>query len=392
VNRPKKIIILGSTGSIGSQTVEVVNKHPKLFQVVGLAANSRWDLLMRQIRQFRPAMVCVGTDAPGMPAIERHPGPPKLVRGPEGLKQLAGLPGADMVVNALVGAAGLEPNLAAINAGHDVALANKETLVAGGQLVMQAVKRKKVRLLPIDSEHVALHQCLDGRDPATIRHLILTASGGPFRAHSPKQLRSVKAHHALNHPTWRMGKKVTIDSATLMNKGLEMIEAHHLFGIPPERIKVLIHPESIVHSMVEFVDGSIVAQLSTPDMRLPIQYALTYPQRLPSLVKPCRLEELGRLTFHRPDLATFRCLDLAYRAAEKGGVMPAVMNAANEVAVEAFLEGRIGFLVIPQAVERTMERFGNRGGAGLSMILEADRLARAEAGRIIAANGQARRG
>jgi 1-deoxy-D-xylulose-5-phosphate reductoisomerase len=284
-----------------------------------------------------------------------------------------------MVVNSLVGAAGLEPTLAAICAGHGLALANKETLVAGGQLVMQEVRRRQVRLLPIDSEHVALHQCLEGRDPASVKNLILTASGGPFHNHTRKQLHRVKAHHALNHPTWSMGQKVTIDSATLMNKGLEMIEAHHLFGIPPERIKVLIHPESIVHSMVEFVDGSIVAQLSTPDMRLPIQYALTYPQRMPSLVKPCRLEELGRLTFHRPDLATFKCLELAYKALQTGGTMPAVMNAANEVAVGAFLEHKIGFLQIPKLIAGVMARAVKPAKTGLAGIIEADRWAREKA-------------
>jgi len=383
LTKPKKIIILGSTGSIGTQTVEVVNKYPRLFQVVGLAANSRFDLLARQIKRFKPKMVCIGQDPTGISAIDHPKKQFKLVRGPEGLKQLAALPGADMAVNALVGSAGLEPTLAAVAAGHDVALANKETLVAGGQLVMSAVKRKKVRLLPIDSEHVALHQCLDSRDPATVKNLILTASGGPFRSHSPRQLRSVRAHHALNHPTWNMGRKVTIDSATLMNKGLEMIEAHHLFGIPPERIKVVIHPESIIHSMVEFRDGSIIAQLSTPDMRLPIQYALTYPSRLPSLVKDCRLDELGKLTFHKPDRMTFKCLDLAYRAIARNGIIPAVMNAANEVAVEHFLEGGIGFMDIPRVIDKTMSGFPSGGRVNIDTIIEADRRSRTGAEKII---------
>ena len=381
--KQKKIIILGSTGSIGSQTIEVINKYPKLFQVVGLAANSRFDLLLQQIKKFQPKIVCIGQDSTGISAIDHSKAPFKLVRGPEGLKQLASLAGADMVVNALVGSAGLEPTLAAINAGHDVALANKETLVAGGQLVMRAVKRKKVRLLPIDSEHVALHQCLEGRDPSTVKNLILTASGGPFRSHSAKQLHSVKAHHALNHPTWNMGRKVTIDSATLMNKGLEMIEAHYLFGIPPERIKVVIHPESIIHSMVEFNDGSIIAQLSTPDMRLPIQYALTYPSRLPSLVNDCRLEELLQLTFHKPDKMTFKCLDLAYRAIAWNGIMSAVMNAANEIAVESFLNGRIGFLEIPTVIAKTMGKFPAAGKVSLNKILATDSWARDVAREII---------
>lgn len=381
--KPKKIIILGSTGSIGTQTIEVVNKYPKLFQVVGLAANSRFDLLAEQIKRFKPTMVCIGQEPTGITAIENARSKFELVRGPQGLKRLASMSGADMVINALVGAAGLEPTLAAIAAGHDVALANKETLVAGGQLVMSAVKRKKVRLLPIDSEHVALHQCLDGRDVSTVKNLILTASGGPFRSHSPKQLHSVRAHHALNHPTWNMGRKVTIDSATLMNKGLEMIEAHHLFGIPPERIKVVIHPESIIHSMVEFCDGSIIAQLSTPDMRLPIQYALTYPNRLPSLVKGCRLDELGKLTFHQPDRMTFKCLDLAYRAIARNGIIPAVMNAANELAVEYFLDGRIGFMDIPAVIEKTMYGFPAGRRIDIDNIINVDSLARTKAEKII---------
>lgn len=389
---PKKIVILGSTGSIGSQTIEVIDRHPELFRVVGLAANSRFDLLTAQVKRFRPQMVCVGADRDDKITTRCAQIRCRLVTGPQGLKQLAALPEADMVVNALVGSAGLEPTLAAISAGHDVALANKETLVAGGSLVMSAVKRKKVRLLPIDSEHVALHQCLDGRAPASVKNLILTASGGPFRSHDPKRLNSVKANHALNHPTWSMGKKVTIDSATLMNKGLEMIEAYHLFGIPPQRIKIVIHPESVIHSMVEFIDGSIIAQLSAPDMRLPIQYALTYPRRLPSLAKDCRLEDLGRLTFHQPDRMTFKCLDLAYRALKRGGVVPAAMNAANEVAVEAFLEDRIGFMDIPAIGEKTIALFRGGAGAGLAGILEADRRARAEAARIVDALAKKGRG
>jgi 1-deoxy-D-xylulose-5-phosphate reductoisomerase len=374
--KQKKIVILGSTGSIGTQTIEVVRRYPGFFQVMGLAANSRFDLLDRQIREFKPQMVCIGDKAAGLTETDGPGSKFKLVRGPEGLKKLASLPGSGMVVNALVGSAGLEPTLAAIQAGHDVALANKETLVAGGQLIMRAVKKNQVRLLPIDSEHVALHQCLENRDISTVKNLILTASGGPFRKHSLQQLYRVKARHALNHPTWSMGQKVTIDSATLMNKGLEMIEAHYLFGIPPERIKVVIHPESIIHSMVEFKDGSIIAQLATPDMRLPIQYALTYPHRLPSLVKDCRLEDLAKLTFHKPDKMTFNCLDLAYLAIKRGGVIPAVMNAANEVAVQAFLDGRIGFLQIPEVIGGVMKKFKMAGSSSISKINSADRSAR----------------
>ena len=381
MNKQKKIIILGSTGSIGTQTIEVVAKYPGLFQVVGLAANSRFDLLARQIKQFKPRMVCIGDTAAGLAEIDGPGSKFKLVKGPQGLKQLAALPGAGMVVNALVGSAGLEPTLAAIRAGHDVALANKETLVAGGSLVLQAVKKNRVRLLPIDSEHVALHQCLDGRDIKTVRNLILTASGGPFRGHSLKQLNRVKSWDALNHPTWSMGQKVTIDSATLMNKGLEMIEAHYLFGIPPERIKIVIHPESVIHSMVEFNDGSIIAQLSTPDMRLPIQYALTYPDRAPSQRVQTSLAKLGALTFEEPDPDRFPALDLARRAGEVGGTLPAVLNAANEVAVDAFVNRQISFLDISALVRRTMDRHLTVPHPTLEQLLEADTWARAEAAR-----------
>lgn len=382
--KKKRLIILGSTGSIGTQTIEVVRKYCDRFAVAGLAANSRFDLLARQIAEFKPSMVCAGSDHDQhgwQLAAARVKA--RTVFGPAGLIRLAALPQADLVVNALVGAAGLEPTLAALLSGHDVALANKETLVAGGELVMRAARRQGCNVLPIDSEHAALHQCLDGRDPATVRRLILTASGGPFREHPRHRLHAVKARHALRHPTWSMGQKVSIDSATLMNKGLEMIEAHHLFGIAPERIGIVVHPESIVHSLVEFVDGSILAQLSAPDMRLPIQYALTYPQRLPSLVSPCNLASVGTLTFHEPDTAAFGCLRLAYRAIAAGGTMPAVMNAANEVAVGAFLEDRIGFMDIPRVIGRTMRKIGHDRKVTLSSILAADEMAREQAQQII---------
>ncbi|MCU0606160.1 MAG: 1-deoxy-D-xylulose-5-phosphate reductoisomerase [Candidatus Edwardsbacteria bacterium] len=382
--KKKRLIILGSTGSIGTQTLEVVRRHRDRFAVAGLAANSRFDLLARQIAEFRPAMACAGEDhdRDGWQRAARRCGTVAAF-GAGGLARLAALRGAGLVVNALVGAAGLEPTLAAVTAGHDVALANKETLVAGGELVMRAVRSKGVRLLPIDSEHAALHQCLDGRDPATVRRLILTASGGPFRTHPRHRLHAVRARHALRHPTWRMGQKVTIDSATLMNKGLEMIEAHHLFGVPPRRIAVVVHPESIVHSLVEFIDGSVLAQLSVPDMRLPIQYALTWPERLPSLVRQCDLAALGKLTFHAPDAGTFGCLRLAYRAIAAGGTLPAVMNAANEVAVAAFLEDRIGFLDIPRVIGRAMRTVRRPPLRGIGDIRAADAAARAHTNTLI---------
>lgn len=380
--KAKRLIILGSTGSIGTQALEVARRHRDMFRVVALAANSRLDLLARQISEFKPRLVSVGrgqSNGDFVCAAKRKGA--RLIE--DGLVQVAGMPGADMVVNALVGAAGLMPTMAAIEAGHDVALANKETLVAGGELVMNAARRRKVRILPIDSEHAALHQCLDGRDPATVRRLILTASGGPFRGHPWEKLGSVTARHALRHPTWRMGPKITVDSATLMNKGLEVLEARHLFSVPLERIEVVVHPESIIHSMVEFIDGSILAQLSDPDMRLPIQYALTWPQRTISLVNPLNLERVGKLTFHRPDTSTFRCLDLAYMAGRLGGVMPAAMNAANEVAVQAFLEGCLGFLEIPRVILRTMERTRLGRVRTIQDILDADNRARSFAQAVI---------
>ena len=380
----KRLTILGSTGSIGTQTLDIVRHNPKPFSVAGLAANSDSGLFIRQVREFRPQAVYLG---PGLMQKELLAALGRfnlvIFDGPDGLADLARMPGCDMVVNALVGALGLAPTLAAIESGRDVALANKETLVAGGELVMRAVKKHDTRLLPIDSEHAALHQCLDGRDPATVRRLLLTASGGPFRSHSHAQLRGVKASHALQHPTWSMGQKVTIDSATLMNKGLEMIEAHHLFAAEPETIEVVVHPESIIHSMVEFVDGSIIAQLSTPDMRLPIQYAITYPRRVPSLAKRCDLAAVGKMTFHHPDRMTFRCLDLAYQAIGDGGTMPAAMNAANEVAVRAFLEDRIGFLKIPELIERVMRKHDNRSHPDLGDIQRADRDARLHAEQLL---------
>jgi len=376
----KRLVILGSTGSIGTQALEVVRKHREKFRIVGLAANSRLDLLSRQVSEFKPRMVCVGDgQAEGALTAKARRSGARLVEGGRGLEELAGMPGADMVVNALVGAAGLVPTMAAIGAGHDVALANKETLVAGGELVMSAARRRGVRIVPIDSEHAALHQCLDGRDPSSVRRLILTASGGPFRGRSRAGLKGVTARHALNHPTWSMGPKITVDSATLMNKGLEVLEARHLFGVPLERIEVVVHPESVVHSMVEFADGSVLAQLSTADMRLPIQYALTWPERLPSLARPLDFSRVGRLTFHRPDAATFRCLKLAYLAGRLGGTAPAVMNAANEVAVQAFIEENLGFLSIPEVIVRTMGAVPPVPARSLADIMAADHGARTTA-------------
>jgi 1-deoxy-D-xylulose-5-phosphate reductoisomerase len=364
--------------------MEVVRRHPGLFRVVGLAANSRFELLARQMAEFRPGLVCVG-QGQARGSIARAAAGLRicLAEGGRGLELAAGMPGADMTVNALVGAAGLVPTMAAIAAGRDVALANKESLVAGGELVMRAAGKSGARIIPIDSEHAALHQCLDGRDPRTVRRLILTASGGPFRGRGRSKLLRVTARHAMKHPTWRMGPKITVDSATLMNKGLEVLEARHLFGVPLERIEVVVHPESVIHSMAEFTDGSVLAQLSSPDMRLPIQYALTWPVRRPSLAKPLNFPEIGKLTFHRPDTATFRCLKLAYLAGGIGGSMPAVMNAANEVAVQAFIGGRIGFLRIPEVIVRTMAAVPRTRAATVGDVMAADARARAAARRLL---------
>jgi 1-deoxy-D-xylulose-5-phosphate reductoisomerase len=374
-----RISILGSTGSIGRQCLEVVESHPDRFRIVGLSSQRNLDLLREQARRFRPRLVAIGT--PKGRESSRIAGA-RVASGPEALIELATLSHADIVVNALMGAAGLPPTLAAIRAGKRLALANKETLVIAGEIVVREARRKGITILPIDSEHSALHQCLAGRRRREIRRLVLTASGGSVRRVRRTRLGAVTVAQALNHPTWKMGRKITIDSATLMNKGLEVIEAHWLFGFPPAEIDVVIHPQSIVHSLVELIDGSLLAQLSCPDMRLPIQYALTYPERLPSLVPPLNLAVLGRLDFQAVDARRFPCLRLAYEALEAGGTMPAVLNAANEVSVQAFLEERIGFARIPEVIAEAMERHRTRSRPSLDEILEADARARREAFRL----------
>ena len=352
----KRLAILGSTGSIGRSTLAVVAEHPEEFAVVGLAAGKNVELLAEQIRQFRPALVSVQDEAAAARLRElAGPNPaPEILAGRAGALAVATAPGVELVVSAMVGAVGLEPTLAAIRAGLPVALANKETLVAAGPLVMALAKERGAPLIPVDSEHSAIFQALQGQRRADIRRLWLTASGGPFRAWEAERLEQVTAAQALKHPNWSMGPKITIDSATMMNKALEVIEASFLFGLPVDKIGVYIHPQSIVHSLVEFVDGSVIAQLGVPDMRLPIAYALTYPRRLPLNGPPLDLCAISRLTFESPDLARFPGLALGYAAARTGGTMPAVLNAANEVAVAAFLEGRVRFMDIPRTVEATM--------------------------------------
>lgn len=353
----KRIAILGSTGSIGRSALSVVEAHADRLQVVGLAAGTNVQLFAEQVSRLRPAVVGLATREAlddlghlcGVPAVR--------VAGAEGLVAVATHPDVDIVLCATSGTAALEAVLAAIEAGKTIALANKEVLVMAGAIVTEAARRRNVMLLPVDSEHNAIHQCLHGRPAGDVRRLILTASGGPFRGQSTEALEEVVPEDALRHPTWRMGPKITIDSATLMNKGLEVIEAHWLFGVPAKQIDVVIHPQSVVHSMVELTDGSVIAQLGVTDMRLPIQYAFSYPERWAAPMPPLDLTRLGRLDFHLPDHASFPCLRLAYRALEDEAGLPVVLNAANEVAVASFLAGRLAFTAIARVIEETMNAY-----------------------------------
>ena len=345
---PRTIAILGSTGSIGRSTLEVIASFPDRFRVVYLSANKNIDLLCEQINKFRPKGVVV-SDTERAAKLRSAVGTDvEILCGTGGLLDVVSRDDVDIVVSSLVGFAGLRPTLRAVEAGKDVALANKETLVVGGELIMGLVRAGGVRLLPVDSEHSAIFQCLQGEDPRTVERLVLTASGGPFLRVAREKFPAVTVAEALKHPTWRMGDK--IDSATLMNKGLEVIEAYWLFGIPPEKIEVVIHPQSMIHSMVEFVDGSMKAQLGIPDMKLPILYALAYPDRLPFSSRRVDFGTLREMTFHPPDMEKFECLPLAFRALRMGGTAPAVLNAANEVAVQMFLDGDLPFSAIPSVI------------------------------------------
>lgn len=373
---PRPLAILGSTGSIGINTLDVVAAHPEAFSVSGLAAGGNVELMVDQIARHRPSLVALSDAEAAERLRERVRGQNVAVRGGmDGVCEVATMDGAETVVSAIVGAQGLVPTLEAIRAGKTVALANKEVLVCAGELVVREA-RGQAALVPIDSEHSAIFQCLAGEDRADVRRVILTASGGPFHGLSPHEMSAVTAREALDHPNWDMGPKVTVDSATLMNKGLEVIEAHWLFDLPPECIEVVIHRQSIVHSLVEFVDGSLLAQLAPPDMRLPIAYALSYPRRLPMSQPSLSLVEIGQLSFEQPDEETFPCLGYAYEALRRGGTMPTVLNAANEVAVQAFLEGTIGFLDIPRLIRASLDRHEPRPVASLEVVLEADRWAR----------------
>lgn len=377
----KRITILGSTGSIGRQALEVIDAAPGEFAVAGLGARRDVRVLADQVRRYRPPMVAV-TDPVAAADLRASVGDRvEILSGPDATSRLASAADADLVLVAVVGIAGLLPTLAALRAGRDVALANKETLAAGGSLVMQQVRDRGRRLIPVDSEHVALLQCLVGETTDSVRKLLLTGSGGPLLRRPLNTLADVSVADALAHPTWKMGKKITIDSATLMNKGLEVIEAHWLFGLPPEQIEVVIHPQSIVHSMVEFIDGTVKAQLAPADMRLVIAYAIHGGRRVPLEIARMEWEQV-QLTFERPDPRRYPCLGYAYEALQTGGTMPAVLNAANEVAVELFLEGRIRFPEIAELVRKTMD--AHRPGARPSEqdILAADAWARAQVERL----------
>ncbi|MCP3953410.1 MAG: 1-deoxy-D-xylulose-5-phosphate reductoisomerase [Desulfobacterales bacterium] len=374
----KNLSILGSTGSIGTNALEVVRRFPETFNVAALCAKTSVDALAAQIVEFEPELAAV-FDADGAARLKaRLPAgcATEIVYGPSGYRQTAECPVADTVVTAMVGAAGLEPTIAAINTGKTICLANKETLVMAGEVVMALAREKGVVILPIDSEHSAIFQCLEGNRREDLDRILLTASGGPFRTRPQEAFGEITLEDALNHPNWSMGPKITIDSATLMNKGLEVIEASHLFNVSLEQIEVVVHPQSIIHSMVAYRDGSVIAQLGVPDMKGAIAYALSYPERL-ALGQPAPdFAGIGRFDFEKPDLDRFPCLALAFTAARQGGTLPAVLNAANETAVAAFLEKRINFTDIPVIIEKTMRRHAVVDTPGLEDIMDADRWAR----------------
>jgi 1-deoxy-D-xylulose-5-phosphate reductoisomerase len=380
----RRLLILGSTGSIGTQALEIV-AHSDELELVGLSAQGRWEQLVAQAREFAVDRVAL-TD-PDAAARARDEWDGEVLEGAEGLVRLVLEARADLVLNALVGSAGLGPTVATLGEGIDLALANKESLVVGGELVMQLAEATGAQVIPVDSEHSALHQLIAGEQPGTVEKLVLTASGGPFRGRSRSELEDVTVEQALKHPTWAMGGKITIDSATLMNKGLELIEAHHLFGLPYERIDVVVHPQSIIHSLITLNDGAALAHLGHPDMRVPISYALHHPERVDvPAIRPLDLAEVGALTFERVDDEAFRCLRLARAAAAEGGTAPCVLNAANEVAVHAFLNGRLPFLGIPAVIEATLDRLGSQPIRAFETLYEADREARSVAGELLAAH------
>jgi 1-deoxy-D-xylulose-5-phosphate reductoisomerase len=378
---PRRLLILGSTGSIGTQALDIVDRADDL-ELVGLSAERSWEPLVAQARAHGVARIALADADAGARAAEAWTDGEVLV-GAEGLVRLVLESQPDLVLNALVGSAGLGPTVATLGEGIDLALANKESLVVGGELVMQLAEATGARILPVDSEHSALHQLVAGERPGSVEKLVLTASGGPFRGRTRAELEDVNVAQALAHPTWAMGGKISIDSATLMNKGLEVIEAHHLFGVPYERIDVVVHPQSIVHSYVTLCDGAALAHLGHPDMRVPIAYALHDPERVDVPVRPLDLAEVGSLTFERVDAEAFPCLRLAREAAVAGGTAPCVLNAANEIAVHAFLQGRLGFLGIAAVIEGTLDRLPPAPVRAFESLYEADREARSTAAELV---------
>lgn len=383
----RNIAILGSTGSIGQNTLEVIRRFPDKFRAIALSANSNIDILYRQIKEFRPLSACVTDESAARRlAGKLRFGKTRLFRGDSGLGTLLEdrrIGRIDRVVLAISGSGALAPLLTAIDNHKDIALANKEALVAAGPIIMREAKKKKVKIMPIDSEQSAIWQCLDGEDPHKLKNIYLTASGGPFRQTHRTKLREVSIKKVLKHPRWKMGRKISVDSATLMNKALELLEAMFLFNVPADKIKILIHPEAIIHSMVEFIDGVILAQLSATDMRIPIQYALSYPQRLPSHLSSLDFCRLKGLHFQAPDFKKFPCLGFAYRVAKELGTMPCVLNAANEVCVDEFLRQRIKFISIPYVIEKVLDKHHNNKKPDLGDLRKADSWARAQAYRVI---------
>lgn len=369
----KKVLILGSTGSIGINTLNVIRKFPDRFKITALTVNTKIDLLEPQIREFNPGTVVVKDEKLGMELKKRVAGKCEVLVGERGLIDAAKNLDYDIFVGAMVGFCGLAPTLEAIKRGKIIALANKETLVVGGELVTKLCNQYNAKLIPIDSEHSAIFQCLEGEEKNQVEKIILTASGGPFLNKNKASFANVTVKEALNHPNWKMGDKITIDSASMMNKGLEIIEAYWLFGVEKEKIEVVIHPQSIIHSMVQYIDGSIKAQLGLPDMKLPIQYALTYPDRLTNKFPRLNLAQIGNLTFFSPDLEKFECLMLAYNALAIGGTAPCIMNAANEIAVNKFLNGKIKFSHIPQLISTALEKIENHRSSDIDAIFECDK-------------------
>ena len=376
----KRIAILGSTGSIGTQALDVVSQRPEEFSVEALTCGSNVQRFREQLKVYRPKLAVTAKEDDAKILQEEFPDI-EFMYGMDGIVTAASKTEADMVLNSLMGMMGLVPTYEAIQAGKDIALANKETLVAGGSVIMNAVKEKGVKMLPVDSEHSAIFQCLQGNDAKELDKILLTASGGPFRGYTMEQLEQVTLAQALKHPKWVMGSKITIDSSTLMNKGLEVIEAKWLFDVEPEQIQVVVHPESIIHSMVQYKDHSIMAQLGVPDMRIPIAYAFTYPNRWENTSGEVDFYELGTLNFHKPDMETFRCLKMAFEAIKAGGSYPVVLNAVNEVLVQKFLEEKIGYLDIPRGIEAALESHTGVADPTLEEILEIDRAAREAAAK-----------